>query len=92
MADKKDSLLTQEKNVTDLYKKITGIQASNAQDLERIYKMSLSVEKEKDEVILNLEKQLKKVNVNKSLWKLGTFVLAPSGLIGGFILGIKSKR
>lgn len=87
-----DSLLVQERAKLKVYEKITGFSANNIEDLEQISKIKTAQIAEKDDAIATLTKDLKKVKRRKNAWKVGTFVLVPSALVGGVILGIKIKQ
>ena len=84
-----DSLLIQERAKTALYERITGYQGNSVEDLERVYKMN-NVLREEDKLALEAcEKDLKKVNRQNGLLKVGMFVLPPAALVGGIIIGTK---
>jgi hypothetical protein len=89
MALKTDSLLVQERAKTALYERITGYQGNSVGDLERVYEMN-NVLREEDKLALEAcQKDLKKVNRQKGLLKVGMFVLPPAALVGGIIIGTK---
>jgi hypothetical protein len=82
-------LLIQERAKTALYERITGYQGNSVEDLERVYKMN-NVLREEDKLALEAcEKDLKKVNRQNGLLKVGMFVLPPAALVGGIIIGTK---
>ena len=87
-----DSIIAQQKAIIDGYVKVTGIQASSIEDLEEIYQIGQAVSKDKDMKIEGLEKNLKSVNRRKNLWKVGTFVLVPTALVGGIVLGVRIAK
>lgn len=84
-----DSIMSQQKAIIDGYVKVTGIQAGSIEDLEEIYQIGQAIGKDKDVKIEGLEKSLKSVNRRKNAWKVGTFVLVPTALVGGVILGVR---
>jgi hypothetical protein len=92
MALTTDSLLVQERAKIALYERITGYQGNSVEDLERVYQMN-NVLREEDKLALeSCQKDLKKVNRARKLWKLGMFVVPPAMLVGGVILGTKIVR
>jgi hypothetical protein len=71
---------------------MTGIQASSIEDLKRISDIQKAQKLEMEQAVISLSDELKKSNVKKKSWKVGTFVLVPSALVGGIIIGVKLAR
>ena len=88
----KDSILNQQSKILQGYYKITGIQTNNEQLLMDAYGVRTVLEKGKEQRIEELEKNLKSVNRRKNVWKVGTFVLVPTALVGGIVLGVKIAK
>lgn len=71
---------------------MTGIQASSIEDLKRISDIQKVQKLEMEQAVISLGDELKKSNVKKKSWKVGTFVLVPSALVGGIIIGVKLAK
>jgi hypothetical protein len=71
---------------------MTGIQASSIDDLKKISGIQKAQKLEMEQALTSMKDELKKANVKKKSWKVGTFVLVPSALVGGVILGIRLSR
>ena len=85
-------ILVQEREKLSAYEQMTGIQASSIEDLKRISDIQKAQKLEMEQAVISLGDELKKSNVKKKSWKVGTFVLVPSALVGGIIIGVKLAR
>lgn len=74
------------------YEEITGAQASSIEDLYKIAEIRETQRQEMEFKISTLSSELKKANRGRVAWKIGTFVLVPSALIGGIIIGVKASQ
>ncbi len=85
-------ILVQEREKLSAYEQMTGIQASSIDDLKKISGIQKAQKLEMEQALTSMKDELKKANVKKKSWKVGTFVLVPSALVGGVILGIRLSR
>ena len=85
-------ILVQEREKLSAYEQMTGIQASSIDDLKKISGIQKARKLEMELALTSMNYELKKANVKKKSWKVGTFVLVPSALVGGVILGIRLSR
>lgn len=84
--------LIKERQKIAAYEKITGIQATSIEDLYDISEIREAQRAEMETNVNALTKELKKANRRGNLWKVGTFVLAPTALIGGVLIGVRYSR
>ena len=85
-------ILVQEREKLSAYEQMTGIKASSINDIKKISSIQKAQKLEMEQALTSMKDELKKANVKKKSWKVGTFVLVPSALVGGVILGIRLSR